>query len=82
MLYPGHRHIAGGCTLIEPPCVCLAPFLYNAVGFYYVLLLVFNTDVSGRSRILGREICEERFEQLASVINFRFCGGGKNRREM
>ena len=24
---------------------------------------------------LGREICEERFEQLASVINFRVCGG-------
>ena len=30
---------------------------------------------------LGREICEERFEQLASVISFCACGG-KIRREM
>ena len=30
---------------------------------------------------MGQEICEERFEQLASVINNRACGGNI-RREM
>ena len=65
MLYPGHRLIAGGCFLIEPPCVCLARFLYISVGFQYFLLL-FLVD----PEFLGREIFAERFEQLASVINF------------
>ena len=33
------------------------------------------------SEFLGWEICAERFEQLASVINVRVCGGNI-RREM
>ena len=50
--------------------MCLAPFLYILVGFHYFLLL-FLAD----PEFLGREICAERFQQLASVINFRVCGG-------
>ena len=76
MLYPGHRLIAGGCILIEPPCVCLAPFLYISVEFHYFLLLVFKQRIFlVDPELLGWEICAERFEDLASVINFRVCGG-------
>ena len=56
--------------------MCLAPFLYISVGFHYFLLL-FLVD----PEFFGREICAERFEQIASVINFRVCGE-KIRREM
>ena len=73
VLYPGHKLIAGGCILIEPPCLCLAPFCTFRLDFIIFFCWYLTKN-------FGTGICAERFEQLASVINFRVCGG-KIRRE-
>ena len=56
--------------------MCLAPFfvecgwisLFSSAGIQQRMLLVYPER-------LGLAIGEEVFEQLASVINFRVCGG-------
>ena len=76
MLYPGHSLIAGGCILIEQPCVCLAAFFVQCGWISLFLLMAFNKECFWYiQNSLGRAICEEGFEQLASVINFHVCGG-------
>ena len=76
MLYHGRRLIHVESILIEQPCVCLAPFfvecgwisLFSSAGILQRMLLVYPEH-------LGWAIGEEVFKQLASVINFRVCGG-------
>ena len=61
---------------MEQPSVCLAQFfvecdwisLFSPVGILQRMLLVYPER-------LGRAIGEEEFEQIASVINIRVCGG-------
>ena len=53
VLYPGHRLIAGGCILIEPPCVCLHRFCTFRLDFIIFFCWYLTKNVSGRSRIFG-----------------------------
>ena len=70
MLYHGHRLIDVESILIKQPCVSLAPFFVECSW----ISLFSSADIYYPER-LGRAIGEEVFEQLASVINFRVCGG-------
>ena len=76
MLYHGHRLIDVESILIKQPCVCLALFfvecgwisLFSSADILQRMLMVYP-------ELLGRAIGKEVFGQLASVINFRVCGG-------
>ena len=47
VLYPGHRLIAGGCIIIEPPCV------FSTIFVYFSWISLFFSAVSGRSSIFA-----------------------------